>query len=236
MTNGWDESAAAWLAQQGESGDYGRAFILDPAMLARVRSRPHRRALDVGCGEGRFCRMLAAEGIETIGLEPTAALLAAARERDPRGRYVDGRAEQLPFDDGEFDLVVSYLTLLDIADHVQAIGEMARVLAPGGALLIANLNAFVSAANGLGWIHDEGGERLYFALDHYLEERAEWVEWAGIKIQNWHRPLGAYMRALLGAGLVLCHFDEPVDQGGDPVKAAQHRRVPWFLVMEWAKP
>jgi SAM-dependent methyltransferase len=236
MTNGWDESAAAWLAHQGETGDSGRAFILDPAMLGRVRGRPFRRALDVGCGEGRFCRLLAAEGIEATGLEPTAALLAAARARDPAGRYVDGRAEALPFDDGEFDLVVSYLTLIDIADHVQAIGEMARVLAPGGALLIANLNGFTSAGLGLGWIHDESGARLCFAFDHYLEERAVWAEWAGIRVQNWHRPLGAYMRALLGAGLVLRHFDEPPAHGGDPEEAAFHRRAPWFLVMEWEKP
>ena len=44
-----------------------------------------------------------------------------------------------------FDLVVSYLTLVDIADFRTAIGEMTRVLKPGGALLIANLTGFTSA-------------------------------------------------------------------------------------------
>jgi SAM-dependent methyltransferase len=220
----------------GKKGDYGRAFVLDRAMLDRLRGRAFRRALDVGCGEGRFCRMLVAQGIEAIGLDPTAALVATARERDPAGRYVEGRAEELPFDDGEFDLVVSYCTLIDIAGYRQAIAEMARVLASGGSLLIANLNSFISASTGLGWIHDAGGARLYFAFDHYLEERAEWAAWAGIRIQNWHRPLGAYMRALLDAGLLLRHFDEPVAHDGDPEKAAYQRRVPWFLVMEWAKP
>lgn len=91
-------------------------------------------------------------------------------------------------------------------------------------------------AVGLGWIVDEGGARLYFAFDHYLQERSEWVAWRDMRIQNWHRPLSAYMRALLGAGLVLRHFDEPAAHGGDPEAAENHSRVPWFLVMEWEKP
>ena len=236
MTDGWDDSAAAWLEEMGQAGDYGRAFVLDPAMRERLRRRSWRRALDVGCGEGRLCRMLRSDGVEAVGLDPTAALLAAARERDPTGRYVDGRAEELPFDDGEFDLVVSCCSLIDIPDHVRAIREMARVLAPGGTLLIANLNGFVSASNGLGWTTREDGSRRHFAFDHYLDERSEWAEWRQMRIRNWHRPLCAYMRALLEAGLLLRHFDEPPARGGDPVKAEYQRRAPWFVVMEWEKP
>lgn len=65
MTDGWDESAGAWIAEQGDLGDYSRQFVLDAPMMARARGKGFRKALDVGCGEGRFCRMLAAEDIET---------------------------------------------------------------------------------------------------------------------------------------------------------------------------
>lgn len=236
MSDGWDDSAAAWIEEMANEGDYGRAFVLDPALRDRLRGRSFRRALDVGCGEGRLCRMLRSDGIDAVGLDPTAALLAAARERDPAGRYVEGKAEALPFEDGEFDLVVSCLSLIDIPDHVRGIREMARVLAPGGALLVANLNGFVSASNGLGWIADEDGARRHFAFDRYLEERSEWVAWRQIRIVNWHRPLAAYMGVFLGAGLLLRHFDEPPARGGDPVKAEYQRRAPWFVVMEWEKP
>lgn len=236
MSDGWDESASAWLAEMEGEGDYGRAFVLDPAMRDRLRGRSFRRALDVGCGEGRLCRMLRSDGIAAVGLDPTAALLAAARERDPGGRYVEGRAEELPFDDGEFDLVVSCCSLIDIPDHARAIREMARVLAPGGTLFVANLNGFVTASNGLGWIEGEDGSRRHFAFDRYLEERSEWVAWRQMRIRNWHRPLGAYMRALLDAGLLLRHFDEPPARGGDPVQAGYQARAPWFVVMEWEKP
>lgn len=236
MSNGWDESAPAWLADMGASGDYARVHVLDPPMLARVRGRSFATALDVGCGEGRFCRMLRGLGVFPVGLDPTRALLEAARQRDPGGEYCHGRAEALPFADGRFDLVVSYLTLIDIADIRAAIAEMARVLHPGGTLLIANLTSFLTAAASPdGWASGpDGVER--FALDRYAEERAGWVQWRGIRIRNWHRPLGMYMSLLLDQGLALRHFEEPMPQGGDPDRGARYRRVPWFLVMEWQKP
>ncbi len=86
------------------------------------------------------------------GVDPTSGLLAAARARDKDGAYLEATAERLPFDDNAFDLVVSYLTLIDIPDIEPAIPGMARVLAPGGALLIANLNSFSTACCDTGWI------------------------------------------------------------------------------------
>jgi SAM-dependent methyltransferase len=206
-------------------------------MLERARMRPVARALDVGCGEGRFSRMLRAAGIPVLGIDPTDALLETARARDPGGDYRLGRAEAIDAPDGAFDLVVSYLTLVDIPDAAAGMREMARVLAPGGTLLIANLNGFGSAsvAPSGGWLRDERG-RESFCIDEYLTERQHWIEWSGIRICNWHRPLSFYMAALLALGLQLTYFSEPLPNGGDEAKAARYRRVPYFLVMEWRKP
>ena len=143
--NGWDQSAATWIAVQGERGDWARQNILDPVMLERVLAKPFKRALDVGCGEGRFCRLLQTHQISAVGIDPTNALIDAARAHDPAGSYELARAEALPFPDASFDLVISYLTLIDIDDFRAAIGEMVRVLEPGGTLLIANLTSFITA-------------------------------------------------------------------------------------------
>ena len=237
MSGGWDESAEAWIAYMGDRGDWAREHVLDAAMLRRADGRGFRTALDVGCGEGRFCRLLRQRRIETIGVDPTHALIEEARRRDLQGQYRIGRAERLEFADNQFDLVVSYLTLIDIADFREAIGEMARVLKAGGSLLIANLTSFTSACAEDGWIRDEQGRGLYYPVDRYLDEFPQWVAWRGINIENWHRPLGAYMTELLDRGLVLRFFDEPEPTGGgDPERASLYRRAPWFLVMEWCKP
>lgn len=237
MDNGWDTSASAWIADMGADGDFGRRYVLDPVMLDRVRRAGVTRALDVGCGEGRFCRLLDDAGVAATGLDPTAALIDTARRRDRDGRYVRGVAEALPFAAASFDLVVSYLSLIDIADIDAAIPEMARVLAPGGRLLVANLTSFNTPCADRGWVTGARGERLHYPIDDYLDDRAMWVEWRGIRIVNHHRPMRRYMRAFLDAGLHLTFFDEPDPIAAtSPARARAYRRVPWFVVMEWQRP
>ncbi len=234
--DGWKTSAKAWIADMGETGDYGRQYVLDTPMVERLRLLSGGKALDVGCGEGRFCRILRREGFDPVGLDPTRELLDAARTRDPDGLYVEGRAEALDFPDAHFDLVVSCLSLIDIEPAQQAIAEMARVLKPGGTLLVANLTSFSTAREGKGWHMNMLGQRTHFGIDRYLEPRAEWQSWRGIEILNWHRPLKDYMQWFLGTGLMLTHFDEPSPTGGPAERADRYRRVPWYLIMEWRKP
>lgn len=235
MNNGWDTSAQAWIDSMGERGDWAREHVLDPVMLSRIGHGRFSSALDVGCGEGRFCRMLKSAGVKPVGIEPTPQLLETAHRRDPTGDYRSGRAERLEFDDASFDLVVSYLTLLDIPDFRTAISEMTRVLKPGGSLLIANLTGFASAGAAQGWVKDADGRSLHFPVDNYLQEAAFWFEWAGIRIENWHRPLAAYMETFLKYGLQLTFFAEPDSVSGDQAHRERFRRVPWFVVMEWQR-
>jgi hypothetical protein len=55
-------------------------------------------------------------------------------------------------------------------------------------------------------------------------------------VQNWHRPLSAYMQAFLHQGLSLCYFDEPRPRGGEPDRVEKYAQAPWYLVLEWRKP
>ena len=220
---GWDASAAAWITDMETGGDFGRLHIVDGPMIARVVGRGFRTALDIGCGEGRFCRTLRQLGITATGIDPTAALVAEARRRDPIGDYRIGRAELLDFPDAGFDLVICYLSLIDIPDIEAAIGEMARVMASGATLLIANLASFHTAKAGS-------------PVQNYFDEFAAWEEWRGIRVENWHRPMSRYMSLLLSAGLVLRYFDEPAPTGGDPAQIARYLRRPYYQIMEWQKP
>lgn len=216
MSDGWDESANAWIADM-ERGDFSREFVLDAPMLARARACNAQRALDVGCGEGRFCRMLRALGIAAVGIDPTRALIERARELDPDGDYRLGQAQALEFPAESFDLVVSYLTLIDIDDVAGALAEMTRVLRPGGRLLIANLAGAMTAG------------------DDYFGEHAEWTQWRGIRVRNWHRPFSRYMELLLAQNLRLRSFEEPAPSGGDAERVDRYRRMPWHYVMEWER-
>ena len=232
MASGWDNSAEAWIAAMSDDGDWARTAVLDPVMLARATHNSPVHALDVGCGEGRFCRLLAGAGIQATGVDPTRTLIEAARQRHETGRYYVGEAESLPFPDRCFDLVVSYLSLVDIERLAPSISEMTRVLAPGGHLLVANLASHNSAGQ---WLKDGSGKRLGFLIDHYLEERPVRQQWAGIDIINWHRPLATYMQEFLAYGLRLTFFDEPKPLAGEDPISHKFVRAPWFVVMEWRK-
>lgn len=233
---GWDASAGAYIAFQDQrGGDPSRTLLLDPVMLEQCGDVTGARVLDLGCGEGRFCRTLAERGARAVGIDPTAAMVAAARERDPGGAYLRAPAEALPFRDGAFDIVVSYITLVDVRGYREAIREMARALAPGGRLAVANLGFITASA---GWQRDADGRRLYHRIDRYLKERPQTYEWRGMRIVNWHRPLSAYMAAYLGAGLELRAFLEP-RPSDDSLRDSELEdcyRVPDFTVMRWDKP
>jgi ubiquinone/menaquinone biosynthesis C-methylase UbiE len=101
--------------------------------------RAHGRVLEVAIGTGRCLPYYKADAIVT-GVELSPAMLAIARQRAADiGREVDfreGDAELLPFEDRSFDTVVCALALCTIPSPAAAIGEMSRVLVPGGRLLL----------------------------------------------------------------------------------------------------
>ena len=101
------------------------------------------RILDAGCGDGTLVCTAASRGAEATGLDPDPAMLAAARMRAAgahvQAAFVEGRIEQIPFADASFDIVVATTVLCFLADASGAVREMARVLRPGGRLVLGEL-------------------------------------------------------------------------------------------------
>ena len=230
----WDASAEAWIDSLKNGEDFSRIAVLDGPMLAAVRESAAQHVLNVGCGEGRFCRMMAEFVPQVTGLDPTAGLLQEARQQGG-AKYIEGRAEDLPFEVATVDLEVSYLSLIDIADSRVAIGEMARVVRPGGHVLIGNLNSWVTAAQikGRGIVRTAQGHGN-MTIANYLTEHWSWAEWQGVRIKNWHRPVSQYMREALQAGLLLVDFQEPVADSGW-ARSESYNHAPYLWLQLWRK-
>ncbi|MGH2858620.1 MAG: class I SAM-dependent methyltransferase [Solirubrobacteraceae bacterium] len=111
----------------------GRRRIIR-AELDRLPLAPGGRVLDAGCGSGRTMQELATHGVVS-GIELSDEAVAIARGR-AHGEVVQGRLEQLPWEDRTFELI----TCLDVIEHVPddtvALRELLRVCAPGGWLLV----------------------------------------------------------------------------------------------------
>src|SRR5688500_11692355 len=93
-----------------------------------------QRVLDVGCGPGALTAELVARlGPDAVSaVDPSESFVEAARERHPGVSVQRAAAEELPFEDGEFDAAVAQLVVHFMADPVAGLREMARVTRPGG--------------------------------------------------------------------------------------------------------
>ncbi len=107
-------------------------------MADAARLAPGQSVLDVACGTGALtceAEKRVQPGGTATGLDCNEAMLDVARAKAPHIEWRLGQAEALPFADYTFDAVVSQFGLMFFTDRIAAIGEMWRVLKPGGRLV-----------------------------------------------------------------------------------------------------
>ena len=165
-----------------------------------------RRILDLGCGDGLLTWTLAERGAWAVGIDVDRAMLdvasaRSARSQRQRPRFVEGRIEQLPFPDGSFDVVVIVTVLCLVADRAGAVREAARVLRPGGRLVIGDLgrwSAWAARRRVKAWLGSELWQSAHFStargLSHLVERSGLIVE--DVRGSVYYPPIGVLARPL----------------------------------------
>jgi SAM-dependent methyltransferase len=219
----WEQNARWWQDgfTEGADAEYEEQIL---PMAAHHLDRA-RRVLDVGTGEGQVARLASRLGAErVVGVDPTAAQVAVARERAGGPSYVRSGAAALPFPDGAFDAVVACLVFEHIRDVDDALSEVGRVLAPGGRFLFF-LNHPLLQTPSSGWIDDQilDPPEQYWRIGPYLieDETIEEVE-KDVFIPFIHRPMSRYVNAMIAAGLVIRRMEEPAPPPGFIERAAEY--------------
>ena len=127
-----------------------RAQDVDGALFRAIRSVADwtsKTVVDVGCGSGFHLPIFAADGERVLGIEPHEPLAAAARERVAEFANVEvrtGRADALPIGDGTVDVVHARTAYFFGPGCGPGIADAMRVLTPGGALVVVDLDATAS--------------------------------------------------------------------------------------------
>jgi ArsR family transcriptional regulator len=150
---------------------------VEAAIAESLGTKPVRALLDLGTGTGRMLRLLGPRVERAVGLDASHAMLSVARANLERAGLTrvelrQGDIYAPPFGRGSFDLVVVHQVLHYLDDPARALGEAARLLSPGGRLLVVDF-----APHGLEFLREaQAHRRLGFAH----EQVSDWFDEAGL--------------------------------------------------------
>jgi len=138
-----------------------------------------RKVLDLGCGSGVLSCRFAGDGAEVTAMDLTSAAVGIARRNAAAHgldiRVVQGDAEHMTFSSAAFDFVFSWGVLHHTRDMARALGEVCRVLRPGGAglMMVYHRHSVVYYVHGLYWLLVKGkmfaGHTLGTVQDFYTD-------------------------------------------------------------------
>ncbi len=237
LSEAWEENAAAWIAWARAPG-HDSYWHFHRDLFLELVPPPQGRTLDIGCGEGRLARDLAARGHDVAGVDASPTMLAAAREAAPEIELHLADAADLPFADASAGLVVAFMSFQDVDDLDGAIRESARVLAPGGRLCLAIVHPLSSA----GAFEVRTATSPFVIAGSYLDDAVtdNTFERDGLAMRfvSRHRPLHAYTDALAANGLVIDRLREPAlpDSAFTGEHSPRWQRIPIFLHLRAWKP
>jgi SAM-dependent methyltransferase len=226
----WDERAEGWVRWARAPGvdsywrfHRDRFFDLVPS--------PGRLTVEVGCGEGRVARDLAARGHRVLSVDSSPTMVRYAREASPELDVRLADATALPLENADADLAVAFMSLMNLDDLAGALREIARVLEPGGRLCAAVSHPFTSA----GRFASREPDSPFVVEGSYFERRTTERQTTHgdlrVSCLDVHRPLEDYAYALADAGFVIERLREVPDTTDPPPDRAalRWRRLPVFL-------
>jgi len=190
----YEQWSASYDAQEG-----GGLFAADEPVVAEFLSgRAPGVTLDAACGTGRFAEFLAARGHQVIGVDSSEDMLAHARRRVPGAQFHVAELDQLPLPDHSADVIVCALALVHVPRLEPVLAEFARVLRPGGDLVISDIHHELVTRGSVIKARGPAGEPCIVA--------------------TYRHQLGDYLRAALSLGLQVKRCEEPTATGtGEPL-------------------
>ncbi len=179
-TTDWD-GVADWYDQLvGQEGNEYQQKVVLPGVLRLLGLGAGEKALDLACGQGVLCRLLAERGIETTGIDAAAQLIAAARKRNES--LSPGQANLLHYLVGDvgsadvlpsehFDAVACVLAIQNINPIAPVMKTAARTLKHGGKFVLVMMHPCFRGAKETSWGWDEKQSVQYRRVDRYLLPR-----------------------------------------------------------------
>jgi SAM-dependent methyltransferase len=133
------------------------------------------RILDVACGTGRHTTYVADKGGDVVGVDQSPEMLARAVAKHDMLELCQAVLTELPFADGAFDGVLCALVLAHFLDLGQPMTELARVVRPGGTLLISDIHPLAVALGGHAAYSDSDSDDRLGVIRNYLHQHSDYL-------------------------------------------------------------
>ena len=218
-------------------GDFFREKILDTILIKNIEDVKNSCILDLGCGQGYFSNLLSSLGATVSGIDISNELISIAKTRYKNISFVVGDIEKkLPFQDHQFDVIVSNMVFMDIENPEKTIREIKRISKPSARIVISILHPIFTG----GEIYKTMLDFLLFKkpsflLRHYKKQKT--LHWKILnttqKTTVFHRPMEYYINLLLKNGISIVHIEEGTLKDIDAENGFQEmlNDIPMFLVV-----
>ncbi|TKJ43332.1 SAM-dependent methyltransferase [candidate division TA06 bacterium B3_TA06] len=217
----WNQDADRWAEEVRKGYDTYRDLFNNPAFFEFMGDINGKKVLDAGCGEGYNTRIMAQKGAQVIGVDISSRMIELAQEEEQRNPlgisyHVASFSNLPPFESESFDMVVSFMALMDAPDYEGAVGEFFRVLRKGGELYFSISHPCFMTKE-INWIEDEQGHPVSIVISDYFSPEPYEECWKFPSSENpekftiiyFPRTLSAYLNGLINAGFVLKRIAEP---------------------------
>lgn len=248
----WSPVADWYDELVGDAGSEFHREVVLPRTLKLLNVQPGERVIDVACGQGVLCRLLATRGVAATGIDAAKELIARAREMPPPAnapapRYFLGDARELGFlPEDSFDAAACVLAIQNIHPIAPVFSGAARVLKPGGKFVVVMMHPCFRGTKETHWGWDEKSGVQYRRVDRYLLPRKAPIfahpgKKDGAYTWTFHKPIEDYVKAAAKAGLLVDAMEEwPSHKKSEPgprAKAENTARgeIPMFLGMRAVK-
>lgn len=232
----WEDNAELYDQSIGDLGDDFHRTLIDPCVFDLVSDLGGRSVLDIGCGNGYLCRMVAARGAhEVVGIDYSHNLIMAARRRvkhDAVQFEISDLREPWPVQGGHFDVIIANMVLQYLPDIGHIAAECKRILKPAGKI-VASIDhpthaMIMRIARLLGV-----GKTKFLTDTEYFAEAICWKRslWDKAILAYYHRPLASYVNPFLERGLALVGFKELGQKTA--ITQAVHEEIPRVVLVAY---
>jgi len=216
----WDRNAESWTASMAAGHDQINELFGMPCYLNFLGDIANLEVLDAGCGEGRSSRHLASRGARVTGVDISGGMIANAISSNLRTGFeisykVASCLDLGQFPDRHFDLVTSFMAMMDTPELPRALAEFHRVTKPGGrvAMMVRHPCFFT---RGFSILKNGQGYRTMLTVSEYFRRRPYTERWkfrskesSTFEVTRFPYTLSDYINAFVEHGFAITSVHEP---------------------------